>query len=74
MNVDFKVEGCFVIMYGFIDFNGVQVIVMDFWVVVVLVIVGLVSWGYIEVINLKYFDWGYFNFYGKLVKLGVEIK
>lgn len=74
MNADFKVEGRSVIMYGPTDFNGAQVTATDLRAAAALVIAGLVSRGYTEVTNLKYLDRGYFNFHGKLAKLGAEIK
>lgn len=74
MNADFKVEGRSVIMYGPTDFNGAQVTATDLRAAAALVIAGLVSRGYTEITNLKYLDRGYFNFHGKLAKLGAEIK
>ncbi|MFC6181461.1 UDP-N-acetylglucosamine 1-carboxyvinyltransferase [Lactiplantibacillus daowaiensis] len=74
MNADFKVEGRSVIMYGPTNFNGAQVAATDLRAAAALVIAGLVSRGYTEVTNLKYLDRGYFNFHGKLAKLGAEIK
>lgn len=74
MNADFKIEGRSVIMYGPTNFNGAQVTATDLRAAAALVIAGLVSRGYTEVTNLKYLDRGYFNFHGKLAKLGAEIK
>lgn len=39
-----------------------------------LILVGFVVDGYMCVMELKYFDCGYVNFYNKLVVLGVDIE
>lgn len=74
MNGDIKIEGCFVIINGFVQFQGVEVVVIDLCVGVVLIFVGLVVEGYICVIELKYLDCGYVDFYKKFVVIGVDIE
>ncbi|MFB9770219.1 UDP-N-acetylglucosamine 1-carboxyvinyltransferase [Lactiplantibacillus modestisalitolerans] len=74
MNADFKVEGRSVILYGPTDFNGAQVAATDLRAAAALVIAGLVARGYTEVTNLKYLDRGYFDFHGKLARLGADVK
>lgn len=59
MGVDIIFEGNVVIIWGVDYFVGVLVMVIDFWVLVSLVIVGLVVDGDIIVDWIYYIDCGY---------------
>jgi UDP-N-acetylglucosamine 1-carboxyvinyltransferase len=74
MNAQFQINGRTVVMHGPTDFNGAEVAATDLRAAAALVLAGLVADGYTQVTNLKYLDRGYFDFHGKLAKLGAEIK
>lgn len=74
MGVNIKVEGRVVIIDGVEKLIGVIVKVIDLRVGVVMVIVGLIVEGIIEIISIEYIDRGYFYIENKFRVLGVDIK
>lgn len=74
MGVFIWFEGSIVIIEGVVQLSVVFVIGIDFCVVVVMVLVGFFVKGIIEVVGLKYFDWGYDDFEVKFSVVGVEVK
>lgn len=73
MNAKFAIEGSSAVLEGPTEFNGAEVAATDLRAAAALVLAGLVAKGYTQVTNLKYLDRGYYNFTGKLKKLGAEI-
>lgn len=73
MNAQFRIEGSAAILQGPTDFNGAQVAATDLRAAAALVLAGLVATGYTQVTNLKYLDRGYYDFTGKLSRLGADI-
>lgn len=73
MNANFRIEGSAAMLQGPTDFNGAQVAATDLRAAAALVLAGLVAHGYTQVTNLKYLDRGYYDFTGKLSRLGADI-
>ena len=74
MNIDFKIEGQTVLIYGNSDLQGAEVAASDLRAAAALIIAGLVAKGYTRVTNLSHLDRGYYQFDRKLQNLGANIE
>ncbi|UJF16554.1 UDP-N-acetylglucosamine 1-carboxyvinyltransferase [Jeotgalibaca sp. MA1X17-3] len=74
MNINFKIEGQTVLLYGNSDLQGAEVEATDLRAAAALIIAGLVSKGYTRVTNLAHLDRGYYQFDRKLQNLGANIE
>lgn len=74
MNVNFKIEGQTVLLYGNSNLQGAEVAATDLRAAAALIIAGLVSKGYTRVTNLSHLDRGYYQFDRKLQNLGASIE
>lgn len=74
MGVEIEIVGNCVLIYGLLSFLGVNVMVIDLWVFVCLVFVGLVVEGEMMVDWIYYFDCGYQKMELKLYFLGVWVE
>lgn len=74
MDASFKVDSQSVVIYGGKTLQGSEVSSSDLRASAALILSGLISEGYTQVMNLNHLDRGYYKFHEKLHGLGADIE
>ncbi|TLG79893.1 UDP-N-acetylglucosamine 1-carboxyvinyltransferase [Vagococcus zengguangii] len=74
MGAKFKIDQNVAHIYGHAKLMGAEVSATDLRAAAALILAGLVAEGSTKVTHLEYLDRGYYNFHGKLAKLGAKIE